>query len=250
MNSTKTSAGYSGFFGSHTLVAGVLVSALVAVASVGSARACTEVSGTLTIYGTLTTDCVNVASTGRIVISGGTLILDGSAGGNTSTIDGRIELQTSGSTLRIASNSHTLAGSGYIQGQCNSACIAIGSGLTLTNQTTICGHLQIAPAQGASSTALVNDTGGLVRADGAGTLDIHPHTVSGAGDWQVSTSGSAVLQFTTGSQNLTGRFDVDNGTLNILDTVCTSGVLDFQGGEIDVDGNVSFSAGGSCRCEQ
>jgi hypothetical protein len=246
MNSTKTSAVYSGFFGRHILVAGVLVSALVAVVSVGSARACTDVSGTLTIYTTLTTDCVNVSSAGKIVISGGTLVLTGEAGENTSTIDGRVELQSSGSTLRIASNSHTLAGSGYIQGQCNSACIAIGSGLTLTNQTTICGHLEIAAAQGASSTAFVNDTGGLVRADGAGTLDVCPDSISGGGDWRVSTSSSAVLQFTTGSQCLTGRLDVDNGTLNILDTVCTSGVLDFQSGQIDVAAGKSFSASGSC----
>jgi hypothetical protein len=164
---------------------------------------------------------------------------------------GGLDLYDGDATLKI-SDSLTFSSTGSsssIKGESGTAQIAIASSKTLTSTTTIRGRLQIAPASGASSTAFVNDTGGLVLADAAGTLDMQADTVSGAGDWQVSSNGSAVLQFTTGSQCLTGRFDVDNGTLNILDTVCTTGVLDFQGGEIDVINGKSFSAGGSCSCQ-
>jgi hypothetical protein len=170
--------------------------------------------------------------------------------GQSSTVDGQIALQASSSLLRIM-HTHSVSGSGSITGS-DSATIGVASGKQLTSTTKIQGVLTIGPDpldENATGTSFVNDTGGRVIANDAGTLDIHTHAVSGAGDWEVSTSGSAVLQFTTGSQCLTGRFDVDDGTLNILADVCTTSVLDFQGGEIDVDGNLSFSAGGSCSCQ-
>ncbi len=196
---------------------------------------------TLTISGTVTTDCVDVD--GRIVITGsGTLILNGSNGNDTSTIDGRVELKNSGATLRIVTNDHTFSGTGCIDGQHNGAKIEIADSLTLTSTTTIEGNCQILPVPEATSTTFVNS--GTVHANNPGTLDLAVDSLgSPSGAWRVSTSSGAVLQFSVGSTTMTGRFDVDAGTLDVDASIDTSGVLDFQGGKIDVAGSgVSFKA--------
>jgi hypothetical protein len=204
---------------------------------------------TMSLYGNFTVDCVGVATGARLFIMAGTLTLTGCGGQDTSAVDGRVILNGPTSVLRIASNDHTLTGQGYVQGRHNFARIEIGSARTVNSGITIEGMLQICPAPGASNTTFVNASGGRVRANTAGTLDVAPDVVLGAGDWQVSASGSAVLQFTTGSHCLGGDFEVDAGRLNILADVCTSGVLNFQAGEIDVAAESKFSAGGSRPCE-
>jgi hypothetical protein len=199
---------------------------------------------TVRLNGDFAFDCVTVGADGRLIIAGGTLTLTADA---TSAVGGSIILESCDSVLRITDD-HNFSGDGCISGQCESAGLEIAGGKTLTSAITIQGMLQIRPAAGASSTTFVNAPGGLVHANAAGTLDVRPHGVHGAGDWQVSTSASAVLQFTTSTSDLVGRFDVDAGLLGILGQVCTTGVLDYQGGEIAIASSGCFGAGGSCPC--
>jgi hypothetical protein len=215
-------------------------------------RAVIPAGTTCTILATgsdVVADTVSVSGTLDIQ-AGRTLTLDndydnlgGGAGTDNSAVAGTIKLKESGSTLAFAEQNHTLSGAGAVVGEHNSAKMTIASSKTLTSTTTIQGRLQIAPASGASSTGFVNDTGGLVLADAAGTLDMQADTVSGAGDWQVSSNGSAVLKFTTGSQSLTGDLSVSTGRLDIADSITTTGTLDFSGGEIDVASGKTFTAG-------
>jgi hypothetical protein len=248
MRTTKTIAGYDVAFRSRRLLSAVLAAALALALGAAPAHACVTVSGTLTISGTLTTECVNVTTNGKVYIAGGTLVLTGANGNNTSTINGFIQLQDSSSKLSITTNNHTLGGTGYIEGQGSSAKIAIGDALTLTNQTTIRGQLEIVPAQGASGTTFTNGTGGVVRANSAGILLVQPNAIgSGSGCWEVTGSSAAFLQIAT-TARVTGDVTVANanGTLDIDADVCTTGDLSFAAGKIDVASGVSFSAGGSC----
>jgi hypothetical protein len=226
---------------------GAILAAL-AVAWTPQAAACdldVAAGSTVRLNGDFVFDCVTVGAGGSLDIAGGTLTLTADA---TSAVDGSIILESCNSVLRIADD-HSFTGDGRIEGQCESAGLEIAGGKTLTSAITIQGMLQIRPAAGASNTTFVNASGGLVHANAAGTLDIRPHGVRGAGDWQVSTSASAVLQFTSSTSDLAGRFDVDAGLLSILGQVCTTGALDYQGGEIATASSGCFAAGGSCPCD-
>jgi hypothetical protein len=224
-------------------VLSTVVAILGVVSCVTSARACNLTVGsgeTRSICtGSLVTDCVDVAATGRIEICGGyALILTGSGGNNVSTINGSIELEGAGTgaVLGIITNDHTLAGSGQIIGEDPDATIQISSGLTLTSTTTIEGALQII-----TGTFMNN---GTVEANGpnpGGVLDINPDVLGGSGNWKV-THSNATLRFTTGSTSLTGDFLVSAGTLDILDDVETTGDLTFSGGQIYVAANKRFVA--------
>ena len=238
--SAKITRGPSG--PGHRLLSAALA-ALGLLACTGSGRAACiwfPPATTVTISGTVITDCVDVD--GRIVITGtGTLILNGNNGNDTSTIVGRIELSASGATLRIATNDHTFSGTGCIDGQDNGAKIEIATSTTLTSTTTIEGNCQILPVLDATSTTFINS--GTVHANNPGTLDLAVHSLgSPSGAWRVSTSASAILEFSVGSTTMTGRFDVDAGKVTVEDNVDTNGVLDFQGGTIDVASGAYFKA--------
>jgi len=229
-----------------------LSAALVALAllgSTGAAAACSLNIGsgtTLTISsGTVTTDCVDVAAGGKIVITGsGTLILNGSGGNDESTIDGRIILESCTSVLRISHNDHTFTGDGKIVGECNTAQIAIDSGLTLTSNITIEGALQVR----AASATFINGATGVVHANrtsGDQILTLYSGTfddVDGA-EWKVSADGSAELYFRSGITvgTLDGDFTVNNGVLDLDVSVTTDGCLGFTGGQIQVAPSCRFT---------
>ena len=179
----------------------------------------------------------------------GKLLLDGAGtalltGGGTSTIDGLLKLKVSGATLEIASNDHALTGDGKIIGQDNAAQIEIDSGLTLTSELSIEGALEIH----ASSGTFINE--GLVNADGTFSdkiVTLFSGMFSGDGQWKASGSG-ATLHFRAfiTVNPLAGDFAVSAGTLDIDESVCTTGNLTFTGGTIAVNAGKSFTAGGSC----
>lgn len=206
--------------------------------------------------------------------AGRTLTLDGSSSATSYVSgNGQMYLEVSGSTgsfLAFTTTDQVLSyvsTQGKITGAGEAAEIRIADSRKLTSQIIIDGSLKIAPAPSASSTRFINGTGGLVHANAAGTLDLQvdeldewvtgSNEVRTPGDWQVSTSPSAVLRFTTGSYYFSGRFDVDAGTLDIVASkgspadpgVCTTGILDQQGGGIDVAGSKCFGAGGTCPCQ-
>jgi len=247
MNATRKSAGYNARLASHSVLSPGAVAALVLTACATAASACTlTVSGDLTISGILdVNDCVNVTATGRIFLTGsGTLILNGRNGNNTSTINGRIELQGSGSTLRIATNDHTFAGSGEIQGQYCSAMIYISAGKTLTNAADISGCLEIyGPGN------FVNQ--GTVEANGSGTLKLAVGGTlddSSAAQWR-ATAANAILKFDSsiGTLNsLEGEFVISGSSsaeIEVNQTLATTGRLNMSSGVFDLHENVTMGDG-------
>ncbi len=189
-----------------------------------------------------TESCVYVAAWARLTIIDCTLTLDGDKG-TTSTVHGEIWLQENGAELAFTEKNHKLTGIGEIDGQHDDAKLVLGDGRTVTNKIRIEGNCQILPAPGASGTTFVNGSGGLVHANNAGTLVLNVHSLgSPSGVWRVSTNSSAILEFNVGSTTMTGRFDVDAGKLQVDANVATSGVLDFQGGTIDVASGAYFKA--------
>ena len=166
-------------------------------------------------------------------------------GGGTPKIDGVIFLW---GTLEIADNDVTLKGDGWITGEIAGALVLINDALTLTNQITIDGVLQITePAGGAANTAFVNN--GTVRANASGTLEISIDSLGiSAGRWEVGTNSSAVLKLNHGSSVRThsGDFTVaDGATLDVNETVTTTGDLTFTSGTLRVAAGESFTAGRS-----
>jgi hypothetical protein len=169
---------------------------------------------TVTLSGTLTVDCVDVAKGGTIVLqSGGTLVLTGAKGNDTSTVNGCIVLEECDSVLRITSD-HTFTGDGCIRGECNTALVTGMNLYTLTIRAPfmICGALTMA-------VDFVNN--GTVRADEAssGTCDtllIDSGTITGNGSFEVVTAG-AWLEFDATGVDATGLytyFTLDGGTLD------------------------------------
>jgi len=197
-----------------------------------------------------TYDCVHILSTGRLytngykltvtgadgltIDAGGKLFINNSSGavvltgGGTSTVDGRIYLQVSGSELEIDEASHTLEGSGRIIGEHNGARITIQCGRTLTSEITIEGALEIRRGTAITPDALGRGTfvnNGLVHANHGNvnddTLKLASGTIddsSGATRWQVSHA-DAVLWFNVNATGLDGDVTIDAGTLDIDENV-------------------------------
>jgi hypothetical protein len=169
-------------------------------------------------------------------------------GSGTSTIDpnATVQLTQSGSVLQFL-DSHTVSGDGKIEGSDPSAEIQIGNAATartLTSTTTIEGTLKIEPGDNATATMTFFNNG-TVKANGTedgDVLDVNPDVLGGSGKWWVTTDPDAELQFTKGSTSLTGEFEVNNGTLDVLDNVETTDDLTFDGGEIHVAANKRFVA--------
>ena len=194
---------------------------------------------------------LDVHADARISISDQKRLEIGNADSQSSTISGDILLPYDESVLRFM-YSHTLSDSGgYITGSHASAKIEIVDGKTLTSQITIDGMLQIYGLAGGSTTRFINGSGGLVRADDAGTLELNVDALDdgtncSAGDWEVSGDSAAILQFTVGSTKLSGDFTVNvshaSGKLWIRDNVATEGDLIFSDGTILVDSECYFKA--------
>jgi hypothetical protein len=234
----------------NALLSAALLAAPGLVLCAGSGRAaltadddCYTVSGVWTITGKVSKECVNVTSTGTIIITPtGTLCLGG-GGKSTSTIDGEIRLS---GTLKITAD-HTLVGSGSVDGQANSAAIEVTGGKTLTSTTTIEGNLQITePSGGAASTTFVNGSGGVVRANNAsGTLEINVDSLGvSAGDWECSaSSGSLKLNYGISAGTHSGDVTVSDGTLDVDESFTTTGDLTLsEGAAIDVAAGETFQA--------
>ncbi len=215
----------------------VALAALALAAWMPRALACDIEVGsgsTVRLDGNFTVDCVKVAAGGWLIIEGGTLTLNGDGGPTTSIVDGHIVLESCTSVLKISDNNHTFEGNGYIDGQCDTAQIQIGSGLTLTNEVTVCGSLQIRAGSG----TLDND--GLVEAnDDGGTLTCYEGTFAGSGEYKVAWPG-ATLKFSSGIDDtgLAAAFTVGNATalLDIDEDVVSSKAagLSFTAGTINV----------------
>ncbi len=209
---------------------------------------CWRITENTALYEDRIESCVYVAAWARLKIIDCTLTLDGDKG-TTSTVHGEIWLQEDGAELAFTEKNHKLTGNGEIDGQHNSAKITLGNGRTLTSKITIEGNCQIGPVPGAAGTTFVNGSGGLVHANNAGTLHLNVHSLgSPSGTWRVSSSASAILEFSVGSTTMTGDFTVNEGTLNIDASVGTSGRLIFckngsTNPKINVAGSgVSFKA--------
>lgn len=230
----------------------VLVGIAVFAIAAAPARACgVSVSGTLTLTGaTFTTDCIAVQAAGRIYIgSGATLVLTGRAG-CTSTIDGKVILQTASSALEIKTCDHLFTGSGEIVGRSNSATIRQAAGqtrqLTIDRKLTVRGALKF-------KIDLVNN--GLVWADdgiAAGsrdTIELYSGTFTGSGEWRVRRYNGthiATLKIASGAvaTALAGPIAVGGSALlDIDEDLTTSGDLDFTGGTIEVAPGKAFTAG-------
>ena len=172
----------------------------------------------------------------------------GDADGRTSTVlqSQGVQLSDDTSVLRFL-YSHTVTGGGTLDGQDNGAKIEIADSETLTSSTTIEGNCQILPVVDATSTTFLNS--GTVHANNPGTLDLAVDSLdSPSGAWQVSSSSTAILKFSIGSTTMTGIFTVNEGTLDIDDSVDTGGRLIFSKSgdtnpKIDVAGSgVYFAA--------
>jgi hypothetical protein len=224
---------------------------LIAVAllalSAHPARACLTVNGTLTISGTITTNCVDVGSGGLIVIKpGGKLILTGLLG-QTSTINGSIILEGDGSELIFTLFSHTVSGSGEIVGEHDAAAISIALGVTLTNTATISGALTIKGAGNFVNFGVVNaNTCGTLLVNVSGTLS------DSAGDRWRATAAGALLEFGdrlddfTTSISLSGDFTLSHADAaiqveemaNLTSPFTTTGKLTISAGLFDARENV------------
>jgi hypothetical protein len=226
---------------------------------------------TLPVSGALAVDtALTITGDGSTLIltNGGMLSLEGQAtvaGGLNQSAPARLVLANGGSTLlngtirlanctaaiEIAGGDHSLTGAGTILGECNSvtdpletARIVLTDPVKLTSAVTIAGALQIQ----AKSGTFVNE--GLVNADGRfsdKTVTLHGGTFGGDGEWKVSGLGATLHFGALVTVNpLGGDFTVSAGTLDIDESVCTTGDLTFTGGTIDVNASESFTAGGSC----
>lgn len=214
-----------------------------------ASQACSEVDDLEIEDGSMILDCVDVEDEGKLTIKkDGILILTGSGGNNTSTIDGDIELKEGGK-LQIVSNDHTFIGSGNIIGEHSDAEIEIADGKTLVNRVTIEGCLKIIGTEGGGTTRFVNDTGGVVTANDDGTLRIEVDALDNgskrsAGDWQVIGNKASILELATASTQLSGDFTInasnDEARLRILEDITTSGRMDFYEGTIEVYQNKTF----------
>jgi hypothetical protein len=217
-----------------------------------------------------TYDCVHICSPARLFTNGYKLTVTGAGGltieagaklyvdngsgavvltgGGTSTVNGRIYLQCSGSEFEVDDASQTLEGSGKIIGENNGAKITIAPGTTLTSAITIEGALEIGGGTTPLAAHLLGAgtfaNNGLVEANRANeTLTIHDGTIEGScdGEFKVATSGatlwfrSAVGDIDETNMGCTftqsaGTFDID---INIDTRGPCSGTFDVTRGSLD-----------------
>lgn len=203
----------------------------------------------LTIAGTsgLTIDPIGAGSAAGLLHVSGAGRVDLTGGAGTNTINGEMRLDNASAELRITSPNNTviLSGSGMVKGTVSGAKVKINQSVTFDNRCTIQGILEITKVALATSTTFVNGSGGLVHANVSGLLRINPDALgAGAGDWQVSTSASAILRFSVGNASQSGDVTVSNGTLDVQADFTTSGDLYLSGNgtTISVSAGKTFQA--------
>jgi len=182
-------------------------------------------------------DTLSVASTGVLNIqSGKKLALDDDDGTNNTTITGTVNLQGSTSELAFTSNDQTIGGAGKISGADNAAKISIASGVTLTNESTIEGKLEIGGAGQFQNF-------GTVRINTTGTLLIDCESIEDDDTalWEISGSTAAILRINVNSEDvpiLDGDWSIADGGKLDVDSIgfFTHGTLDWESGVVDVDG--------------
>jgi len=174
------------------------------------------------------------------VEAGNTLSLHGSAGTASAAVqgDGVVNLEGSGSVLAfLVDGIFVSEGSpGKVVGANDNAKILLENATTLTNNVNIEGRLQITEDAGDDATF---HNQGTVHANAAGTLYINTDVISDTSGfrWKVSTNSSAVLRLEPTNATapvLAADFHVEAGTLDVQNTVNTTGDLFFTGGKITV----------------
>ncbi len=180
-------------------------------------------------------DCIEVASGGTLEICCGTTLT--LTGPGWSTVNGVVKLLGDGSELAFTTRSHTVYGSGSIDGFHDNAEISIAGGTTLTSAVAITGHLKIGGDGTFVNFAKVEaDTSGTLLID-VGTLDDYP----GADRWVVSTDAYARLRLNPTTQNyMAGEFWVVLGTIEIDTPLITTGKLDIDSGVFQVDADTTM----------
>jgi hypothetical protein len=191
---------------------------------------------------------LSIHSDARLDIEAGKILEIGNADGQSSTVDGSIALEGSGSVLRfVYSHSVSSNGNGFIDGNNDAARIDIGddsdpNNTTLTSTVTISGGLQVVSGPSSTGTMTFVNNGVVEANNGSQILQINPDVVAGSGEWKV-TATDAELNFVTGSTSLTGAVTINaDGTLDIDDHVETTASLTFSNGDIEVAANKRFVA--------
>lgn len=237
--------------------------ALLAVMAVGAMRSSQAVAQCTTcpcnicianekeilITGSVTADCIQVETTGKLRIEGaGKLTL---IGPGMSKVDGKV-LMTSDPEhhpeLAFAANDHEVTGNGKITGFDDSVQITIASGVKLTSGVKITGNLQI------SGAGDFTNEGCVTTGPDAGKIDI---LVTGTIDdevgacWEVKWVDT-VLRFREEPACLKGDFKITSGELRAgvdqdplgddIDVI-TTGNLQQTGGKIIAGVNDSFKFG-------
>lgn len=197
-------------------------------------------------------------SDGRVLLSGagGTLVR---SGGGTDDIDGRILLQTSTSKLQITSSNLVFSGVGDLEGFHNQAQIEIADDINFTNELCCNGGMHGAFEIRGLDNETPRDHGfinnGRVTADHANSgggdadyqLTAYSGKFSGSGAYFVSVA-TAELEFRAGvvaTSQAVSFFMSAAGTLDLQESVSTSGGVNFTAGLIQVAASKSFSATGA-----
>ncbi|MCH8824786.1 MAG: hypothetical protein IH984_14910 [Planctomycetes bacterium] len=207
---------------------------VVATLTVNSGGVLTITGQMLTLDGTAQHDIdgvVNLASDASnsvLKVTGADVTMD---------ITGQILLKASKSVLAFTADA-TVDGDGSIEGQHNDARIEIANSI-LTSSMLIQGKMSVKMDIVAASAAFVND--GTIRANQSGTLCLGASvSLSGSGNFEISTNSNAVLKFNADATGLTGNFrlcrdakiliadGVDISTTGCLDEIAANGFLDFE----------------------
>jgi len=199
-------------------------------------------------------DTIDVQSGAVLDISSAvTLSLDNDNGpSSNSVVDGDVLLSNASAILEFKDASHSInnggAGNRRIYGTSNTAQILVSSAITITLASggNVAGSLEFRAGSG----TLTNN--GFVNANRANasddTLSLYSGTFNGSGTYEV-TLASATLHFLSGvtATSMSAAFVLNAaGTLDIDDSVCTTGNLTFSAGTIDVAAGKSAKFSGTC----
>ncbi len=208
------------------------------------------------------------AATTFTIVSGGDFDIDNGASvfmsgsGPSLTVSGildlagHLQLDSSSATapyVRIQTSQTIPLSGGDIQGVFATSELQIDSGVTVTNDGTVHGDVEIMGSSGTVGT-FVND--GLVHADADELKLDFLSAVNGSGTWTLERF--ATLTFNKGSTNLTGPINLlgsasgsnpHGGQLNINDSVATSGTLTANYESVSIAATMQLCVGaktGSC----
>jgi hypothetical protein len=178
------------------------------------------------------------------------LTLGNGTGALTSTLDGPLELRDDAAhtvatkaTLAFTSVDHTVNGGSFIRGFADDSVIDIqtsGKTLTLGSLASIRSQLVISGAGNFTNQGFVsaNAQDGTLTVAVGGTVS---DTVAG-NRWRVSATNATLLFDAPSATGLVGNFIIDgNGTLQVDDTVTSTGRLQQSTGAVQV--NEDFTLG-------